>query len=219
MQLSGLLPVAYLLGSIPVGLLVGLAKGVDVRKSGSGNIGATNVARVLGGGRYFALVFTLDLLKGLLPTLAASWIVSRDAQPTHTGIYLLWLAVGFAAILGHMFSVFLKFTGGKGVATSAGVILGVWPYYTSVAIFAVLAFGISFLITRIVSLSSMVAVIAFPVSLAIVGAIFKWDLLGPRWPLLAFAILVAILVIWKHRSNISRLIAGTESSFRKKKDV
>src|SRR3954447_9865163 len=110
-----LIPVAYLLGSVPFGLIVGLAKGVDPRAAGSGNIGATNVGRLLGG-KYFAIVFTLDLLKGLLPMLAAGACIGASARDTNT--YLLWLAVGFATILGHMFSLFLKFTGGKGVATS-----------------------------------------------------------------------------------------------------
>src|SRR5438270_689765 len=118
-----LIPLAYLVGSIPFGLLVGLAKGIDVRKSGSGNIGATNVARLLGG-RFFALVFTLDLLKGLLPVLAACYLLKPWLQAPAFDDYVLWLVIGFAAIAGHMFSVFLKFKGGKGVATSTGVILG-----------------------------------------------------------------------------------------------
>src|SRR5437764_5602776 len=107
-QLLVLIPTAYLLGSVPFGLIVGLAKGVDPRKAGSGNIGATNLGRLLGG-RFFAIVFTLDFLKGLLPTLAASWVVHRGAGALDWRIYLLWLAIGFAAILGHMFSVFLRF--------------------------------------------------------------------------------------------------------------
>src|SRR3954470_22200204 len=98
-----LIPVAYLLGSIPFGLLVGLAKGVDVRKAGSGNIGATNVARLLGG-KFFALVFTLDLLKGMLPVLAAGYILRRESIDLSG--YILWLLVGFGAIAGHMFSLF-----------------------------------------------------------------------------------------------------------------
>src|SRR5712691_3843814 len=113
-----LIPIAYLVGSIPFGLIVGLAKGVDPRKAGSGNIGATNLGRLLGG-RFFAIVFTLDFLKGFLPTLAGAWVVHRaGAGNIDWVVYLLWLAVGFAAIAGHMFSVFLKFKGGKGVATS-----------------------------------------------------------------------------------------------------
>src|SRR6478752_3343922 len=98
-----LVPIAYLMGSVPFGLIVGLAKGIDPRKAGSGNIGATNLGRLLGG-RFFAIVFTLHFLKGLLPTLAASWVVHRGGGMLDWPVYLLWLAVGFAPILGHMFS-------------------------------------------------------------------------------------------------------------------
>src|SRR3954453_13615242 len=118
--LAGLAIAAYLVGSIPFGLIVGLAKGIDVRKAGSGNIGATNVGRLLGK-RFFFLVFFLDLLKSLLPMLVASFAVHRiPAEQRDARVYLLWLLVGFAAVIGHMFSMFLKFKGGKGVATSAG---------------------------------------------------------------------------------------------------
>src|ERR1700761_4293919 len=122
-KLIALIVTAYLAGSIPFGLIVGLARGVDVRKQGSGNIGASNVGRLLGK-KYFFFVMFLDLLKGLIPVLAASWVVS-NLQHSQT-IYILWLGVGFAAVIGHMFSVFLKFKGGKGVATSAGILLGLW---------------------------------------------------------------------------------------------
>src|ERR1700677_1277883 len=122
--LLAFIPAAYLVGSVPFGLFVGLAKGVDPRKAGSGNIGATNLGRLLGG-KYFALVFTLDLLKGLAPTLAAGAELRFNAQDGLSST--LWLLVGFAAIVGHMYSIFIGFKGGKGVATSAGVILGVFP--------------------------------------------------------------------------------------------
>src|SRR3954451_21270384 len=102
-MLLSLLPVAYIMGSIPFGLIVGLAKGVDPRKAGSGNIGATNVARLLGK-KFFFIVFTLDLLKGLLPMLAAAFVVRRYVADPDALVYTLWILVGFAAILGHMFS-------------------------------------------------------------------------------------------------------------------
>src|SRR6059036_2614739 len=112
-QLLILIPIAYILGSVPFGLIVGLAKGVDPRKAGSGNIGATNIGRLLGG-KFFALVFILDLLKGLVPMLCAAWIVRRHFQRPDSLVYLLWLLVGFGAIIGHMFSFVLRFKGGKG---------------------------------------------------------------------------------------------------------
>ncbi len=122
-----LIPAAYLIGSIPFGLIVGLAKGVNPRKAGSGNIGATNVGRLLGG-KFFFIVFTLDLLKGAIPTVAAGAVLNFTVQD-HTDC-LLWALVAFAALVGHMASIFLKFKGGKGVATSAGVLLGIFPYFT-----------------------------------------------------------------------------------------
>src|SRR5438270_12031833 len=118
--LACLIPAAYFVGSVPFGLMVGLARGVDVRKGGSGNIGATNVGRLLGK-RWFAVVFTLDFLKGMVPALVAAIVVYRSGQVPNLWDYLLWLLVAFATIVGHMFSLFLRFKGGKGVATSAGV--------------------------------------------------------------------------------------------------
>src|SRR6476660_2083845 len=145
-----LIPIAYLVGSIPFGLIVGLAKGVDPRKAGSGNIGATNVARLLGG-KYFALVFTLDLLKSLLPMLAGAYILHRagfdlsmKGNQLDAKHLLAWLLVGFCAIVGHMFPIYIGFKGGKGVATSAGLILGLWPYYTLPAVLSLTLFLIVF---------------------------------------------------------------------------
>jgi len=213
-QLSILIPAAYLLGSVPFGLIIGLWKGIDPRKAGSGNIGATNVGRLLGG-RFFALVFGLDCLKGMIPTLAASWVVAKGGAQNWPD-YLLWLAVGFAAILGHMFSIFLKLKGGKGVATSAGVMFGVFPDYTLAAGIILLLFLACFFLTRIVSLSSMLGAGAFPVVYTGLALLRGQQVLGQRWPLLAFAILVGVMVIWKHRGNIKRLRAGTEPRFVKK---
>lgn len=211
--LIALIPAAYVLGSIPFGLLVGLAKGVDVRKAGSGNIGATNVARLLGG-KYFALVFTLDLLKSLVPMVVGAWMVHGQAQDWVTNV--LWLGVGMAAILGHMFSLFLKFAGGKGVATSAGVMLGLFPYYTLPALGAIAVFLVVFLKWRYVSLGSIMGAMAFPVCYVAVGLAMRWPIVGQQLPLLIFAGVVAGLVVFKHRSNIARLRAGTESRMGKK---
>src|SRR2546423_10935774 len=122
-QVSLLIPAACVFGSVPFGLIVGRSKGIDPRKAGSGNIGATNVGRLLGK-RFFFFVFLLDLLKGLLPMLAAAAALHAGGR-TIDGArgYLLWLLVGFAAIVGHMFSLFLGFKGGKAVAASSRVIL------------------------------------------------------------------------------------------------
>ncbi|HEY7086776.1 MAG TPA: glycerol-3-phosphate 1-O-acyltransferase PlsY [Tepidisphaeraceae bacterium] len=209
-QLLALVPIAYLVGSIPFGLIVGLAKGVDPRKAGSGNIGATNVGRLLGG-RFFALVFILDLLKGLLPMLAAGYVLHGHAHAAHE--YDLWLLIGFAAIAGHMFSLFLKFKGGKGVATGAGVALGIFPYFTIPAVIGLATFGLVFLISRIVSLASIIAAAVFPIAYVIVGWLMGWDIFGSQLPLLIFAALLCAMIIYRHRSNIARLRAGTENRF------
>lgn len=211
--LYALIPVSYLVGSIPFGLLVGKARGIDVRTAGSGNIGATNVGRLLGG-KFFALVFVLDLLKGLVPMLAAA-VVLHD-QPRDRFVYLLWLLVGFATIAGHMFSLFLKFKGGKGVATSTGVILGLYPYYTLPAGVAIAIFILAFLLTRYVSVGSILGSAGFAGAYLLIGQMRGWDVFGQQLPLLIFAIVMAGLIIWKHRANISRLIAGTEHKFARK---
>jgi glycerol-3-phosphate acyltransferase PlsY len=213
-QLLILIPLAYLIGSVPFGLMVGLAKGVDPRRAGSGNIGATNVGRLLGG-RYFAIVFTLDFLKGLLPTLAASWVVHRLPGAISAEICLLWLLVAFATIAGHMFSLFLRFKGGKGVATSTGVMVGVFPDFTLAAAVVVIAFAICFFATRIVSLSSIAGAVAFPIAYVGFSIVRDQPVLAQRWPLLAFAVVVSAMVIWKHRGNITRLRAGTEPRLAK----
>lgn len=213
--LIGLIPPAYLLGSIPFGLIVAKTQGVDPRKAGSGNIGATNVGRLLGG-RFFAIVFTLDLLKGLVPMLSAAAALRwGDAAPRSYAPldYALWLLVGFAAILGHMFSPFLKFKGGKGVATSAGVVLGLFPYYTAAGLVGLIFWIVLFRLTRYVSVASMAASGAFVVAYLAIALIAHWPVFGAQWPLLLFACLVCAMIIYKHRANLARLRAGTEHGF------
>jgi glycerol-3-phosphate acyltransferase PlsY len=210
LTLLALMPAAYLVGSIPFGLLVGLSRGVDPRKAGSGNIGATNLGRLLGG-RYFALVFTLDVLKGALPTALAAYVI--HGRESNTLDVILWLMVGFAAILGHMFSLFVGFKGGKGVATSVGMALGVWPYFTIPAIFAITVFVIVFKLSGYVSLASIIAAICYPLLLAAIGLWQHWPIFDGLWPLLAFAALVAAMIVYRHRGNIRRLRDGTEHRF------
>jgi glycerol-3-phosphate acyltransferase PlsY len=202
-----LIAAAYVAGSIPFGLLVGFARGIDVRKVGSGNIGASNVGRLLGK-EYFFLVMFLDLLKSLIPMLVGSHL-ARGAAPSPL-LYGLWLMVGFSAILGHMFSLFLKFKGGKGVATSTGVLLGLWPYYTWPGFVTIAVFILLFLATRYISVGSIASAITFPIAYLLMALGFGWQPFGVQWPLLVFAVMISGLVIFKHRSNIARLRAGTE---------
>jgi glycerol-3-phosphate acyltransferase PlsY len=211
-----LIPLAYLIGSIPFGLLIAKRRGIDPRTAGSGNIGATNVGRLLGK-RFFFIVFFLDMGKSLVPMLIASAIVHGIPEASrHRTIYLLWLLVGIAAVLGHMFSLFLKFKGGKGVATSAGVMLGLVPYFTGPGLIAIAAFIVVFFLTRYVSLGSMIGACVFPASYLLMGLVRGWDVTGDQLPLLVLSCLLAAMIIFRHRTNIQRLLNGTENRFVKK---
>lgn len=199
---------AFLCGSVPFGYWAGKLKGLDIRQHGSGNIGATNVIRVCGKGIGIP-VFILDMIKGLVPVLLPSWMLA-GTEVTGSLLSAMGVVCGLAAILGHMFTPWLGFKGGKGVATAAGVLLGIAPIAMLVALGAWLLF---FFTSRYVSLASMAAAIAVPVTMAVQMATAKsWD-----GVLLGFGILLAILVVVRHRTNIQRLMAGTESRVGKKK--
>jgi glycerol-3-phosphate acyltransferase PlsY len=191
---------AYLVGSIPFGYLVARwIKGIDIRTVGSGNVGATNVGRTIGF-RYFVLVLTLDLFKGFLPTLGLPRIAERFGSASAE----LPVLVALAAILGHTFPVYLRFRGGKGVATSLGAVLALDPISCAVAVAAFLIF---LLTTRYVSLSALAGGLAF------VACHFLRD----RYPfsreqiaMSSFSIAVMALLLYRHRGNIARIWAGTE---------
>jgi len=208
---------AYLLGSIPSGLLIVRAHGKDLRSIGSGNIGATNVSRALGR-KWAYICFLLDMLKGLVPMLAAM-VFTRTTPASGTinqRVILLWLAVGCAAILGHIFPIYIKFRGGKGVATSFGVALGLWPYYTICALAAIAIWAAVALVWRHVSLASIAASIAFPVVFILATILVPGWNFADLWPLLLAAIAIPIMVIVRHRENIKRLAAGTETKILQK---
>lgn len=190
--LAVLVAAAYLVGSIPTGLLLGKVYGIDVRQEGSGNIGATNLYRTVGR-KVGVITLAGDCLKGLIPVLA----VKYSALPTE---YAAW--VGLSAFCGHVFSLFLKFKGGKGVATALGVFLALAPMEVGIAIavFAALMF-----IWRYVSLGSICAAAVMPVAVALLG--------GGR-TLVVVTLLIAAIVIIRHHENIRRLIAGTENRFK-----
>jgi glycerol-3-phosphate acyltransferase PlsY len=183
---------AYLAGSIPTGVLLARTAGVDVRAQGSGNVGATNVARTVGK-KLGILTLAGDLLKGLAPVLLAR---SLEIGSVAVGL------VAVAAIFGHVFSVFLNFQGGKGVATGFGVLLGLAP---AAALIPLAVFAGAFSLSRIVSLSSIAAAASAPLALLLIGY--------PSPTVLA-AFATAVLIISRHRDNISRLMAGTEQRFR-----
>lgn len=206
-----LLWAAYFIGSIPFGLIAGrLVRGIDIREHGSGNIGATNVGRVLGA-KWGVLVLVLDLLKGLLPVA-----VLAPAMATHLGDAAShWqVGAGVATIAGHMFPCWLGFRGGKGVATALGVALCLAPEGTLVA---VVIFATAFGIWRIVSLASILAAIGFAIrqmTLLLPAPFAAPFLARGTWSSLAFSLLVPALIILRHRSNISRLLRGEEPKFR-----
>ena len=192
---------AYLAGSIPFGYLVTYwIKGIDIRTVGSGNLGATNVGRTLGF-RYFVLVFLLDMLKGFLPTLGFPWLVSRL---TGKGPADLPVILALAAILGHTFPVYLKFRGGKGVATSVGAALALDPISCAVS---VVAFGGFLRLTRYVSLASLLGGLAF---VAAHFARTTSPLSREHIAMSLFSISVIVLLFVRHRGNLARIWAGTE---------
>ncbi|HWP24012.1 MAG TPA: glycerol-3-phosphate 1-O-acyltransferase PlsY [Candidatus Binatia bacterium] len=197
MQLSLLLVSAYLIGSIPSGYLIGYLSGIDVRKAGSGNVGATNVGRVVGR-KQGILTFFGDCAKGWIPVFAALHLEVRPAAVA---------LVGLAAFLGHLYPVFLRFKGGKGVATAFGVMLAIAPL-ASLCLIGIFA-GVLYA-TRTVSLASMTTAAASPIVL--------WGFnVAP--PLTAATAVLAAMIFLRHRSNLDRLLAGTEprvggSSFR-----
>ena len=204
---------AYLVGAIPFGLLIGRMRGIDVRTAGSKNIGATNVGRLLGR-KFGLLVFVLDVLKGLIPTAIAGWVLlglGGRAGPPEPVRYLCWLTIGAACVVGHNFPVYLGFAGGKGVSTSLGVTLGIYPDLTYPAVTAFLIWAIVVGVSRYISLGSIIAGIAFPILFVAVTRYRGRGVMRECWPLLVFSLLLALLVLIRHRANLGRLLAGTES--------
>ncbi|KAA0217411.1 MAG: glycerol-3-phosphate acyltransferase [Leptolyngbya sp. PLA3] len=208
-------------GSIPFGVIIGRCRGVDIRAAGSHNIGATNVGRLLGF-RYFLLCFFLDMLKGLVPTLSIGYVAGTlgrfELPPAHAfGL----LAVMIAPVLGHMFSPFVGFRGGKGVATGVGALLGIYPIMTLPAVGGILVFALVLALWRYVSAGSCVAAATIPiwVYLEFKSAenikgrdeqLLVSDWLTAGGPFLLASAALACLVIWKHRANLGRLLRGTE---------
>ena len=210
-----LLLAGYLLGSIPAGYLAGRwLKGIDIRQEGSGSTGATNVLRVVGKGPAL-MVFLVDVLKGTAAVLLAKAVLEplglpSDGTGVPGGTAASWstdswvVAAGLAALAGHIWPVWLGWRGGKAVATALGMLLGLaWP--VGLACFGVFLAVLS--LSRIVSLSSVVAAVALPLLML---AWFEDQALGLRWPYLVLALLTSVLVIWRHRSNLARLLAGNE---------
>lgn len=199
--------VSYLLGSIPAGYIAGRIAGIDIRHAGSGNIGATNVTRVLGK-RYGYPVFIVDFLKGLM-AVSMSILIEKRAQPVSAPTELLGIVAAISTVIGHAFPVWLSFKGGKGVATSMGALFGLMPF---MALIGIAVWVITFEVTRYVSVASMTAALAVPISILILMPLKQTG----GAVLLYFSICLAALVIFRHRSNLSRLVRGTEPRFKRK---
>jgi acyl phosphate:glycerol-3-phosphate acyltransferase len=199
--------IAYFFGSLPAGYIAGRIGGVDVRKVGSGNVGATNVTRLLGK-RFGYPVFVVDFAKGLAAVGLAK-MIAKSAQLTPTFVDLCAAVAVIFSVLGHSYSIWLGFKGGKGVATSLGGLFGLnW-------IAALIVGGVwvvVFQLTRYVSLSSMAAAVALPLTIATM--LFLKQLQTPI--LLYFALCLAAIIVLRHRSNFSRLLKGTEPRFARK---
>ncbi len=231
---------AFLCGSIPFGWIFGKLRGIDIREHGSGNIGATNVWRVLGKSHGIPC-FLLDVLKGVLPTLLGMTLIRFAGQSPGTSLSFLIphayifpaeqqviaqtlvVFTGLLSILGHNYSPWVGFKGGKGIATSAGVLIALMP---AAIILLLIIWALIFFTTRYVSLASIIAAAVLPL-LTHLGARFHhidnnpdlpslWEAGTWNKPLFAFSVLIAGLAIWKHRSNIQRLRNGTENRFKKK---
>jgi glycerol-3-phosphate acyltransferase PlsY len=226
---SLIVAISYLMGSIPFGYLVAKSRGIDIREHGSGNIGATNVMRVLGKKPGYT-VFGCDALKGIVAVIAAKYIADHHSLPinqartvyegvNYTVIHIIniirlpesiaAISAAIACIIGHNFPIWLKFKGGKGMATSAGVLIAMMP---ETAAGCMIVWAIVFFATRYVSLASIAAAVALPLITMLLLLIGQLN----GWPYFYFAVAACILAVWRHRSNIVRLVNGTENRFTKK---
>lgn len=211
--------IAYLCGSISFALLLGKARGIDIRKVGSGNVGATNVGRALGR-KWGLLCFALDVLKGFIPVFVAGfalgYIHHANGQSLTISQAWCWLAVMVCPVIGHIFPVWLRFKGGKGVATGFGVLLGVWPVLTIAAGAALIVWLIMAKTFRYVGLASAAAALSLPLCVLMLGLV-RSQPLGELLPFFTITGLLALLVIVRHRSNLARTFQGTEPKIGGKK--
>lgn len=235
MQWWMFIPIAFLAGSIPFGFLIGRVNGIDIRDVGSGNIGATNLGRALGK-RFFYACFFLDMTKGMMPTLIAGhYMGTLGTMEVGTSDAFWWLAVMIAAVLGHMFTPWLGFKGGKGVATAMGAMVGILPAMALPASGALVVYLVVLFLWRYVSLASSTAAASLPLWTWLVFAQYQtlmtrrastrtdWDRLSvaeielikseiPNYgmPFFLVSLVLAAMVIYKHRSNMGRIMEGKE---------
>lgn len=212
---------AYAVGSIPFGVLIARSRGVDIRAHGSRNVGATNVGRVLGK-RFGVLCFALDFTKGAASTIGAglaAGVLGEELAAISPAAMGWWIAVATAAVLGHMHSIFLRFAGGKGVATGFGALIGMWPLLTFPALGALVVWYASLRLFRYVGLASVLAAASLPFWSVVrsipdvaqdAPASTTLASIAHAWPLHIAMLALAALVTWKHRSNLDRIRRGVE---------
>lgn len=207
LQLLLLLVFSFITGSFPTSIILGkLVKGIDIREHGSGNAGGTNVFRVLGW-KPALIVVLIDIFKGWLPTAIYATILFKGQPITDIGV--TQILCGFAAVLGHTYTIFAGFRGGKGIGTLAGMLIALFPIALPLCL---LVFIITLILTGYVSLSSIFATVALPIILLVIPI---FGIQQSSLSLLIFALLVPWFAIFTHRSNIIRLRDGTENRFEK----
>jgi glycerol-3-phosphate acyltransferase PlsY len=202
---------SYLIGSFPTAIIVARQmRGIDIRQHGSGNAGGTNVFRVLGW-KAGVFVILIDMAKGLLATIVIARLmygpIPFENRTPFDDFTVVQIIAGCAAILGHIWTLFAGFKGGKGIATAGGMLLGIAPVEVAVSVGV---FAVVFLISHYVSLGSLSAAIAFPLTMFFRENIFMVDIEGYH-TLIFFSIGISLLIIFTHRANIKRLLAGTEN--------
>lgn len=208
---------SYLVGSIPTGIIISKAVGkIDIRDHGSGNIGGTNVFRILGW-KYGVLVLVLDAIKGVIPVLLIArlhygFLPFANSTP-FDDFTLIQIIAGLSAVIGHVFTIFAGFKGGKGVATGLGVLI---VLTTTELLIALAVFLILVYLFRYVSLGSIIAALSIPVTLTIREFLFKVDIKG-YWTLLPFLLFISLFIIYTHRTNIARILQGSEHKIEFKK--
>lgn len=197
---------SYLIGSVPAAYIAGRFAGIDIRRVGSGNVGATNALRMLGK-TYGYAVFLFDFFKGV-GAVKLSILIMNAVRPGDVENDITGILAGVLCVLGHTYPVWLGFKGGKGVATSAGVLFGLMSV---AALIVLVIWFVTFEATKYVSVASIVAAVSLPVT---AGLMVHLERAG--MPLVYFSICLAVVIVWRHRSNISRLMKGTEPSFHRK---
>ena len=198
---------SYLIGAIPFSYIGGkLLKGIDLREHGSGNLGASNTFRILGVAPG-AVVLVLDIAKGFVPVYIAGQLAASHGLSVHW----LTLACAVAAVLGHMFSIYLKFSGGKGIATAGGAFMAIQPY---ALLGSFIVWALLFSTRRIMSLATLSAAATLPPFVYLSGRLGLWP---SHWSYTAVSAVLVVVIFYRHRSNIRRLMAGTEPAFARKK--